>query len=67
MSNDPIQQELKIQLFGWILFVVCALLFLASSIHNRDTIAIYASLVFLVACFVFMIPLLKALSKKSDS
>ena len=66
MDKNPSQNDLKIQLFGWILFVLCALLFLASSLHNQDALASYASLVFLVACFVFMVPLVKALFKKSD-
>jgi len=61
MSRIPSPQDFKLQLFGWILFILCALLFLASSIHNQDLIAIFASLVFLVACFVFMIPLIKKL------
>jgi len=61
MNKPPTKQNIFFELFGWILFVVCALLFLASSIQNRDTILIYASLVFLIACFVFMIPLIKGL------
>ena len=61
MSRTPSPQDLKLQLFGWILFILCALLFLASSIRNQDWIAFFASLVFLVACFVFMIPLIKKL------
>jgi predicted membrane channel-forming protein YqfA (hemolysin III family) len=64
MPKMPSTQDLKFQLFGWVLFIICALLFLASSIRNQDTIALYASLVFLLACFVFMIPLIKALSGK---
>jgi hypothetical protein len=64
MKNKPSQQDLKFQLFGWILFIICALLFLASSIRNQDVIAIIASLVFLVACFVFMYPIVKSLLQK---
>ena len=64
MPNEPSQTDLKLQLFGWGLFIICALLFLASSIQNQDMIAILASLVFLVACFVFLYPLVKALMQK---
>jgi len=65
MGKKPQQEELKFQLLGWILFIVCAVLFLASSIQNQDTIAIFASIVFLIACFVFLYPLIKTLFKKS--
>ena len=58
------KREDLLQLFGWILFVICALLFLASSIRNRDMLAFYGSLIFLVACFVFMVPLYKSLNGK---
>jgi len=55
------KQEGLWQLFGWILFVICALLFLTSSLRNGDTLAFLGSLIFLVACFVFMVPLCKSL------
>ena len=47
------------QLWGWILFIICALSFIISSWKNKDTIALLGSIVFLVACIVFMIPLLR--------
>ncbi len=52
-------REIKFNLFGWILFVVCAVLFMVSSIKNHDIIALAASIVFFIACVVFMIPLLR--------
>lgn len=45
---------------GWILFIVCAIFFLVSSVNNRDWFALIASLVFLVACVIFLIPLVKS-------
>jgi len=48
----------KYQLWGWILFLICALFFIASSLQNGDRFALIASLVFFVACIVFMVPLL---------
>jgi len=66
MREPPAKQDLQFQLFGWILFIFCALLFLASSIRNQDAIAVAASLIFLIACFVFMIPLIKALYGKRN-
>jgi hypothetical protein len=48
--------EEKYQLAGWGLFIICAVLFLLSSINAKDGLMITASLVFLVACFVFLAP-----------
>ncbi|MBW2177495.1 MAG: hypothetical protein JRH03_11200 [Deltaproteobacteria bacterium] len=31
---SSVKQELKYQLWGWILFIVCALIFIVSSIHG---------------------------------
>ncbi|MDX2445583.1 MAG: hypothetical protein QNK29_00100 [Desulfobacterales bacterium] len=51
---------LKYQLWGWILFIICAVIFIASSIRMGDMLMLTGSLFFLVACFFFLIPLLKA-------
>jgi membrane protein YdbS with pleckstrin-like domain len=59
MPDYSKKREVKFNLLGWILFVVCAVLFMASSIRNHDIIALAASIVFLIACVVFMIPLLR--------
>jgi len=56
-------QALKYQLWGWFLFIVCALIFIASSIRMRDNLMLVGSIFFLVACVVFLIPLLKVLKK----
>ena len=62
MSDYNTNQEVKFNLLGWILFLVCAVLFVASSIKNHDIIALTASIVFLIACVVFMIPLLRMIA-----
>lgn len=41
---------------GWVLFTVSALFFLWGGWKAGDAIGILASLAFLVACIVFMIP-----------
>ena len=46
------------QLCGWILFVLSALFFIASSIRAGDPISLLGGILFLLACFVFMWPLL---------
>ena len=50
--------EVKYHLAGWILFILCALLFILSALQNGDLILTLASLVFLVACILFLIPIL---------
>lgn len=47
------------ELAGWLLFVVCAILFLVDSLLARNPLTIAASAVFLVACFAFIVPLVQ--------
>ncbi len=42
---------------GWLLFVACAVLFVTSAAINRDWLTLAGSLLFLAACFFFLIPL----------
>lgn len=42
---------------GWILFVLCAFLFLYSAVRDGDGILALASLVFLLGCILFLVPL----------
>ena len=44
-------------LTGWLLFILCAVFYLASSLKNHDLLAVIGSVLFLLACLVFMIPL----------
>jgi predicted membrane channel-forming protein YqfA (hemolysin III family) len=60
MENHE-RQGLKYQLFGWILFIVCAIFFIASSLKNGDTLTFIGSVLFLIACIVFLIPLFKTI------
>ena len=59
-------QESKQQLVGWILFVLCALFFIASSLRNRDVLTFIGSVIFLISCIVFIIPLVRTV-KKSET
>lgn len=54
MSRDE-----RYQLAGWLLFIVCALLYILSSLRNADWLALTGSVVFLLACVVFVVPLLR--------
>ncbi|MCF8067392.1 MAG: hypothetical protein K9L30_02280 [Desulfobacterales bacterium] len=60
-QRNKIEKELKYHLAGWILFILCALFFLASSLKNHDTMALIGSIIFFVACIIFLIPLVKSL------
>ena len=40
--------------------MVCALFFMAAAWRNRDLLTFLGSLIFLVACLFFLLPLLRA-------
>jgi F0F1-type ATP synthase assembly protein I len=46
----------KFQLLGWLLFIVSAAFFIASSVRNGDMVGLLGGFFFLVACFVFLVP-----------
>jgi purine-cytosine permease-like protein len=66
-SKDVVMNELKTQLFGWILFLICAVLFTLSGLRVRDALSTAASLLFLLACLVFLIPLVRAIRNEEKS
>ena len=59
MSDNDAQLERKCHLWGWVLFVVCAGFFIASSIKEGSILTLVGSLIFLAACVVFIIPLVR--------
>jgi uncharacterized membrane protein YtjA (UPF0391 family) len=63
MPEDEKNQELKIQLWGWGIFVICSVLFIISGLRARDVVATIASVLFLIGCVIFMIPLVKAIKR----
>ena len=64
------EQDRKLHLAGWLLFVVCAVLFITASLKNRDILTLIGSVFFLISCIVFIVPLVRgkspARSVKSD-
>jgi len=56
-QKNSIGAETKYHLSGWILFVVCAIFFIASSLKNHDILTLIGGAIFLIACIVFLIPL----------
>ena len=59
VAGGKYKQEIRYHLWGWIIFLVCAFLFIASSLRNGDILMLVASFVFLAACIVFIVPLIK--------
>ena len=48
--------EKKCQIWGWLLFIVSALFYIAAAVRAGDLLVTMGSLAFLVACFVFLAP-----------
>ena len=48
--------ESKVNLVGWILFVISALWFIVASVQSGDAIYLVGSIFFLLGCVVFLIP-----------
>ncbi|HUT70368.1 MAG TPA: hypothetical protein VMW89_06795 [Desulfatiglandales bacterium] len=57
MSADDGRREARFHLWGWLLFMVCAGFFIASSIESNDILGLIGSIIFLIACVVFIVPL----------
>lgn len=52
------------QMWGWILFTVCAVFYIVSSSLNGDVLTLIGSVLFLIACFLFMMPMVAALRRR---
>lgn len=52
------KRENRYHFAGWVLFLLCAALFLLSAVRDGNVIIAFASLVFLFGCVLFLIPLL---------
>jgi Ca2+/Na+ antiporter len=59
MANDDREREMKFNLWGWILFVLCAIFFIASSLLDGNILGLVGSIIFLIACLVFLYPLVR--------
>jgi len=57
----------RFQLLGWILFVFSALFFISSSFRAGDQVSLIGGLLFLFACFVFLIPLVSRMRSSTTS
>jgi len=66
IQGNQMKHERNLQLVGWILFVICALFFIASSLNNRDILTFIGSVFFLISCIIFIIPLVKNMKNSED-
>ncbi len=64
--SDKMSRESKFNLWGWFLFLICAVLFITSAVMNGDIYYLIGSIVFLFACLIFIFPLLKKRIKDKD-
>jgi hypothetical protein len=49
----------QFQIAGWVLFILSAIGFTISSWRSGDGAALIGALLFLIACFVFLVPLIR--------
>ena len=54
MSDNGLRKGRRYELWGWLLFVISALFFIASSIRNGDMIGLLGGVFFLLACVAFL-------------
>lgn len=57
----------RFQLWGWIIFIVSALSFIASSWRAGDPVSLIGGILFLLACFVFLVPLIAEAAETSSN
>jgi len=50
-------REGRFQLYGWLLFVICSLFFIADSVAAGSPLGMAGSILFFLGCIVFLIPL----------
>jgi len=63
-NKQALRRDLIFQFWGWVLFVICAVLFILSSLQNKDVLVLLGSIVFLLACILFLIPLIHQLRQR---
>jgi predicted membrane channel-forming protein YqfA (hemolysin III family) len=68
MSMQDKKLERVCHISGWLMFIASAVFFVVSSIRSGDWAALLGALIFLIACFVFLVPFVAhALRSKSSS
>ncbi|MFH1662814.1 MAG: hypothetical protein ABH934_02725 [Chloroflexota bacterium] len=67
MSDYSQRKERQFNLWGWLLFLVCAAFFIASAVTSGDVLYLTGSIIFLLACLLFLVPLLKKQKTDKDA
>ncbi len=49
-------KEARVQLVGWLIFLVCSFLFIANSVAVGSLLGLAGSVTFFLGCIVFLIP-----------
>ena len=49
-------RESQFQLLGWVLFLVCSILFIVDSVAAGSPLGLAGSVTFFLGCVVFLIP-----------
>lgn len=65
-QKNQVEEGIPYQIAGWILFIICATLFIASSLKNHDMLTFIGSIFFFVACILFLVPIVKAYKITED-
>lgn len=47
------------EVVGWTLFVLCAITYLAAGVRDGDALVVVGSAIFLGACVVFLLPVVR--------
>ncbi len=56
-SSGDVARERRFHIWGWVLFMICAGFFIASAVESGSVLGLTGSLIFLVACLLFLAPL----------
>ncbi len=56
MPTREQKRESQFQLFGWVLFLVCSILFIIDSVATGNLLVLAGSVAFSLGCVVFLIP-----------
>jgi hypothetical protein len=54
VSRNRPQKDSRYEFWGWILFTISALFFIASSLRNGDIVGLLGGVFFLLACAAFL-------------
>jgi cell division protein FtsW (lipid II flippase) len=55
MTKHNWNNDEKRELVGWLLFLVCGVFFLISSIRYKDFYSLAGTIIFMIACLIFMV------------